>query len=391
MARPGIAAGLYVHVPFCSVKCFYCDFTAFAGQQRTVGRYLAALEAEARLMPPRIPETLYIGGGTPSELSADDIARLFELIHGAYPGSRFREVTFEGNPESLDPRKLAALKDSGVTRLSLGLQTADDALLKLIGRRHGVKDFLAVFRAARRAGIPALNVDLMYGLPGQSPASHLASLDLVLGLGPEHLSLYGLQVEDRTLFGKRGVEPDEDLGREMFESSLEAIARAGYRQYEISNFARPGFESEHNRIYWRDGEYLGLGCGAASHLDGVRSANADRLIPYCEAVEAGRRPIAESESLSGQEKLGETVMLGLRLIEGLDLSPEMETAFAGSWRRLLGRGLIGREGPRVRLTREGVFLANEVFREFVAPFAPADKASPDVGRDGSLPLTEALA
>lgn len=363
------ALGLYVHIPFCSVKCFYCDFTAFSGQGGTARRYLAVLEAEARLAAPYgRPSTLYVGGGTPSELSAGEIEELFNAVERAYPEAEFRETTFEANPESLDARKLKLLRERGVTRLSLGLQTLDDHLLKAIGRRHTAQDFFEVYRRARELTGLAVNVDLMYGLPGQTLEACLESLDGVLGLEPEHVSLYGLQVEDRTLFAKRQVESDEDLEREMFEKCLQRLERAGLRHYEISNFARPGFESIHNLNYWHDGEYTGLGCGAASYIKGERSTNIERLIAYMEAVEKGVRPVAESECLSGKEKLGETIFLGLRLLEGLDLSSEMESQFKREWESLAGRGLIRREGSRARLTREGVFLANQVFAEFVPPF-----------------------
>lgn len=334
-----------------------------------VGRYLAALRREASLMPPRRPSTLYVGGGTPSELSCGEIDALFDLIHEAYPESRFEEITFEGNPESLDPDKLTLLRRRGVTRLSIGLQTCDDALLKSIGRRHSVEDFFRVYRRARQVGGMAVSVDLMYGLPGQGLESLRQTLEAVLALEPEHLSLYGLHVEDRTLFARRGVEPDEDLGRDMFELALERIARAGLRHYEISNFARPGYESIHNMMYWEGREYIGLGCGAASYLDHARSSNSDKLKDYCEAVESGRRPVAESEEAAGLEKIGEEAFLGLRMIGGFSPSPELERDFASSWQELGAQGLIESAGGRRRLTRQGIFLANQVFSHFVPPFS----------------------
>ncbi|MBI3564087.1 MAG: radical SAM family heme chaperone HemW [Elusimicrobia bacterium] len=361
-------SGLYVHVPFCAVKCFYCDFAAFSGQKKQVERYLAALEAEAALLPPRVPETLYVGGGTPSELSAAQTAELFERLRRAYPTARLVETTYEGNPESLDAEKLAVLARSGVTRLSIGLQTADDALLKAIGRRHTAEDFARVYRLARAAGIPALSVDLMYGLPGQTLDGLRATLDFVLALAPEHVSLYGLQVEDRTLFGKRGVEEDSDLGREMYETAIAAFARAGLEHYEISNWARPGHRSLHNTNYWRRGEYLGLGCSAASFLGGVRSSNEGKLAPYLDAIEAGRRATAETEAPAGLEAIGEEAFLGLRLIDGFVPSAALREAFAGPWAVLKARGLVAERAGRWRLSAEGVFLANDVFKEFVPPF-----------------------
>ena len=366
--------GLYVHVPFCSVKCFYCDFAAFSGQQRQIERYLAALEAEAALAPPRTPSTLYVGGGTPSELSAPQIAQLFERLRRAYPGARLLETTFEGNPESLDAEKLAVLSRAGVTRLSIGLQTADDALLKSIGRRHSAEDFGRVFRMARAAGIPSLSVDLMYGLPGQSLESLRATLDFVLGLSPEHVSLYGLQVEDRTLFGKRGVEEDSELGREMYELALARLADAGLEHYEISNFARPRHRSLHNINYWRRREYLGLGCSAASFIAGVRSSNEERLTAYLDAVEARRRPTSEVDAPSGLEAVGEEAFLGLRLVEGFVPSESLRRGFAGPWDRLKRRGLAAEDGPRWKLSADGLFVANDVFKEFVPPFAAQEAA-----------------
>ncbi len=350
------------------MKCFYCDFAAYSGQSKLADRYLAALEAEALLHPAATPATLYVGGGTPSELTAPQISDLFARLRRAYPASRFVESTFEGNPESLDEEKLAVLAKEGVTRLSIGLQTADDALLPAIGRRHTAAEFSDMFKAARRAGIPALSVDLMFGLPGQTVASLRATLEFVLALAPEHVSLYGLQVEDRTLFAKRGVEEDSDLGREMFELSMRALAAAGLEQYEISNYAKPGHRSAHNINYWMRGEYVGLGCSAASFYGGRRRANEERIPKYLEAVEAGKPPLAENEEMKGREAIGEEAFLGLRLTEGFVPSDALKSAFAGEWAVLKARGLVEENGGRWRLTTDGIFLANDAFQEFVPPF-----------------------
>jgi oxygen-independent coproporphyrinogen-3 oxidase len=360
--------GLYVHIPFCSVKCFYCDFAAFSGQQKQVERYLAALVAEAALLPPRVPETLYVGGGTPSELAPAQIAGLFERLRRAFPAAKLTESTFEGNPESLDAEKLAILARAGVTRLSIGLQTADDELLKSIGRRHTAEDFARVFRLARAAGIPSISVDLMFGLPGQSVQSLRETLDFTLALDPEHISLYGLQVEDRTLFAKRGVEEDGPSGREQFELAITTLKKAGLEHYEISNYAKPGHRSKHNVNYWKRGEYLGLGCSAASFLGGVRSTNDDRLGAYIQTIEGGKRATADIDAPTGLEAVGEEAFLGLRMVEGFIPSAALRAAFAGRWAVLKARGLTIEENSRWRLTQEGIYLANEVFREFVPPF-----------------------
>lgn len=225
-----------------------------------------------------------------------------------------------------------------------------------------------MFRLARAAGIPALSVDLMFGLPGQTLDSLRATLDFTLALDPEHVSLYGLQVEDRTLFARRGVAEDSDLGREMYEVSIAALAAAGLEHYEISNWAKPGRRSAHNLNYWRRGDYLGLGVGAASFLGGVRSSNEEKLVPYMDAVAAGRRPTAEAEAPAGLEALGEEAFLGLRLIEGFTPSEGLRAAFAGPWAVLKARGLARETAGVWSLTPEGVFLANDCFKEFVPPY-----------------------
>jgi oxygen-independent coproporphyrinogen-3 oxidase len=334
-----------------------------------IPRYLAALEAEARLVQaPRVPETLYVGGGTPSELGAAQIDELFARLRRAYPGARLSEVTFELNPESVDEAKLHALRRAGVTRLSIGFQSLDAGILKVAGRRHTPEDCLRAFRLARATGDWSLSVDLICGLPRQSAAGFQEDLDRVLALEPDHLSLYGLDIHEGTPLSRSGFVADEDLGRNLLEAALGRIAAAGLAHYEISNFAWPGHESRHNLNYWGGGEYVGLGCAASSHLGGVRSRNVSDLDEYCRKVERGSRPVVESEKLEGKDKLGERVFLGLRRIEGLELDHAMTTEFRPEWQDLERRGLVARDGRRVRLTKEGLFLANEAFTQFVAPF-----------------------
>jgi len=309
-----------------------------------------------------------VGGGTPSELSAAQIEELFARLKRAYPGARFREITFELNPESIGEAKLRALRGAGVTRLSLGLQSLDDRILKAAGRRHTADDSLRAFDLVRATGGWSVSVDIICGLPGQTAPVFEEDLERTLALEPDHLSLYGLDLHEGTPLFRSGFITDEDLGRGLLETALESITAAGFVHYEISNFARPGHESRHNLNYWDGGEYIGLGCAAASHLGGVRSRNVTDLDEYCRKVAAAERPCAESESLAGKDKLGEKVFLGLRRIAGLELDPEMESQFRTQWHDLQSRGLVARDGRWVRLTREGLFLANEAFLEFVAPF-----------------------
>jgi oxygen-independent coproporphyrinogen-3 oxidase len=375
--NPQEPLGLYVHVPFCSVKCFYCDFVAFSGKSGQADHYLSALEREAQTYAGPKTTTLYVGGGTPSELTAPQITRMLKSLSGLFePASGWREATFEMNPESSSIEKFDALKASGVGRISFGLQTPDDDLLRSIGRRHSFSDFKKTFRNARSRGF-SISVDLMCALPDQTSENFLKGVDDVLALEPDHLSLYSLSVEDRTLFKKRSVSPDEDLARGMLDAAHERFARAGFEHYEISNFARPGHASAHNDNYWGNGEFIGLGCGAAGKMNGMRYQNEEVFGRYLKKLEAGESPIAERECLSGKEKTGESVWLGLRRLRGLNLSPMMQAEFRNEIEDLVDRGLVDLAGgcstdlPRLRLTRSGIFLANEVFREFVAPFNDA--------------------
>ncbi|MDD5658017.1 MAG: radical SAM family heme chaperone HemW [Elusimicrobia bacterium] len=364
-------AGLYVHIPFCSGKCAYCDFASFPGRGEGAARYLRALAAEARRRGSFAPETLYVGGGTPTELSAGEIDGLFDVLDRAYPGARPAETTFEANPESVDERKLDVLRRRGVTRLSLGVQALDDEVLRRAGRRHTAARAEAAFRLARREGAWSLSVDLICGLPGQSREGFIDGLRRALAWGPDHLSLYALETHEGSAWARSGLAADEDAQRDMLEAAWALLAAAGLAHYEISNFARPGHESRHNLNYWRAGEYLGLGCAAASHLGGARERNVQDLDEYLRRVEAGEPAGAESERLAGKDKLGERALLGLRQVAGLELDEELAGVFSAQWSELERRGLVRLRGRRAALTHEGLFLANEAFASFVPPYETA--------------------
>ncbi len=380
--------GLYVHVPFCAHKCFYCDFVAYIYNPRRAGAYLEALAREAALLAGlpgvagRRAASLFLGGGTPSALSVAEIGELVASVTAGLLLDEAAEVTLEANPETLDADKLTRCRALGVNRLSLGLQAWDDGLLRRLGRAHTVGDFLEAFRRARAAGFDNLGVDLIFGLPGQTLAGWRETLERVAALGPEHVSAYSLQVEEGTAFRrwvredrfeKSGTPlPDDDAQAEMYSLAREALAAAGYEHYEISNFARPGYRSHHNQIYWRNGEYLGLGPGAHSRLGRRRWANTRRLDDYRERLAAGRLPVEEEETLSEAREMSDTVILGLRLLEGVDL---------GAFARRFGRPLLDVYGPqvdglraggwlevaggRLRLTERALPVANEVFARFV--------------------------
>lgn len=333
--------------------------------------------------------TLYIGGGTPSELSCPQLKTLFLAVEKHFGNvCNFSESTFEANPESLTDDKIKLLKRFGISRLSLGLQSAQDHLLKKLGRRHGIGDFIRTFKSLRSNGFSNINVDVMTAIPGQTMKDLEETIAIICDMGAEHVSLYSLQVEEKTVFFKRGVKTDGDLAREMFDSACEKLTRCGFVHYEISNFAKPGSQSLHNLNYWNNGEYLGLGCGASSHIDGVRRTNPLKLDPYMKPLlhsrdcgflirdKDGRLPLLEGtepavssyEKLSGKEKLGETILLGLRKLEGMTLSEEMKKEFGKQFQRLNEKGLIELNSGNVRLSKEGVYLGNMVFKEFVPPF-----------------------
>ena len=361
--------GLYVHVPFCRAKCGYCDFASAPGAPEEIDRYLDALAAEAagRASLKGSFSTLYAGGGTPSVLSAGQLRRLLDIITSLTgPLASLAEATFEANPESLDDEKAALLKKAGAGRVSLGLQAAQDRLLRTLGRVALKDDFLRAFAALRAAGFDNLNADLMCGLPGQTMEDLRGSLDLLLGLAPEHVSLYALEVHEGTAFHAAGVREEPELSASMYEAAAGALGAAGLRRYEISNFARPGRESLHNLNYWDQGEYLGLGPSAASYLDGVRSANTASSAEYAGAALAGLPvPQQYSEKLVGRARRAEKLMLGLRRTDGIELPEDIFIEFEAEIDRLTGAGLLERKGRAVRIREDKLYVSNAVFREFV--------------------------
>ncbi len=365
-------SGLYIHIPFCRQKCRYCDFASFAGAEDLINGYLSALEKEASFYLSFSADTLYIGGGTPSLLSSLQLEKLCGLVTQRFaPLGTFQESTLEANPESLTKEKLRLLKDAGLNRLSLGLQSFDDGVLKRIGRVHDVKTFLSAYGAAREEGFDNISVDLIAGLPGQTKEMFLQGLKKLTDLKPEHISVYGLQVEEGTPFYKEGVQADEDLLRAELEETHRLLQAAGYVHYEISNFALPGRESRHNLNYWQNGEYLGLGSAAASYLNGVRRSNVPDVREYLRRIVAGENPAEFAEKLTGKAKEGEAVMLGLRMLGGVRLSDVQKRFFAGEIQDLVRRGLVEQNGDFIKLTFEGMFLANQAFMAFVGPFEEA--------------------
>ena len=361
--------GLYIHIPFCRRKCRYCDFSSYAGLENLIDNYLNALAAEAARYKGTSFDTLYIGGGTPSLLSVGQLQKLFDIVSQNFGRvSDFSESTFEANPESLTREKLQFLKKQGINRLSIGLQSFNDSVLKRIGRIHNVRTFLRAYETARTAGFKNINVDLIAGLPNQTERQFLNGVKKLITLRPEHISIYGLQIEEGTAFAKEGITSDEDLLREELEIIHTDLPKAGYIHYEISNFARRGKESKHNINYWQNGEYVGLGVAAASYQKGIRRSNTTRVEEYIKLLSNQKDPTVFSEKLLKQAHEGETILLGLRQLKGVKLTATQQKMFFGEIQNLVSRGLVKRKGDLLKLSKEGLFLANQVFMAFVGPF-----------------------
>ena len=361
--------GLYVHIPFCRAKCGYCDFASAPGTDGEVNSFLGALAREAALYRGLAGkfDTLYVGGGTPSLLSPPQLKTLFKIVETlAGPLAGLAESTFEANPESLDAEKAALLKTAGINRISLGLQAAQDALLKRLGRIAMSGDFLRAYRELRAAGFSNINADLMCGLPGQTARDFSDSISWLTALGPEHVSFYALEVHEGTPFAAAGVKEEPELAADMYEAGALALEAAGYAQYEISNFAKPGFEARHNLNYWEQGEYLGLGPAAASYLDGERRANTPDRAAYAEAALAGAEiPRQYRETLAGRARRAEKLMLGLRKVSGIELPDDIFIEFGKEIGGLLAAGLLEKTGNRLRIKKDRLYVSNAVFREFV--------------------------
>lgn len=319
--------GVYIHIPFCEQKCAYCDFLSFPGhQEKNKRRYVAALckEMQLRLVGEwQSSDTVFIGGGTPTALTVGELKDLLETLGKYIDISELREFTMEANPGTIDEEKLEVLLEGGVNRLSFGVQSFDDTLLKRIGRIHTAKDAEKAVEMARRAGFTNINMDLMYGLPGQTATQWRATVDHALSLAPTHLSLYQLIPEPSTLLVRKmaqGIVPpvDEEGAAEWFDAQREWLADEGYYQYEISNYAPRGYESIHNQLYWNLDDYLGLGLGATGWGRPIRKSNTASFQDYVSALEVGKCPPTEEELLTRDEQMSESVFMALRMNHGLN-------------------------------------------------------------------------
>ena len=354
---------LYLHVPFCAHRCGYCDFVTVTGHEEVRARYVDALAAEIRRHDPR-PETVFVGGGTPSLLADADLARLLAALP---PGAR--EVTVECNPETITPAKARVLVEGGVTRVSLGAQSLRPHLLATLERRAGPDTVRAAVAMLRAAGLESLNLDLMFGVPGQDGADLRADLADCLALEPDHVSCYELEAKPGTRFARRhgaALAAQAERLEGHYETVVETMRAAGLRWYETANFCRPGRECRHNLGYWRGHDYLGLGVGAVSTLGLERRRVRPALGPYLEAVEAGADPPASVERLTPAQRGVERLMLGLRLDVPLRLNGLAALVDPGACERLDAAGLVERGPGDLRLTDRGRFIANDVVATLLA-------------------------
>ena len=388
--------GLYLHIPFCGTKCTYCDFNTYAGIDDQVPDYVGALKKELRgwsnllLRPP--VRTIFLGGGTPSYLPTDDIEGILTEVRQAYVVDETAEVTMECNPGDVTPERASVWLGAGVNRVSMGAQCFDDGLLALLGRRHTAFEARQAFQTLRESGFSNLSLDLIYGLPYQSLEQWTDTLDVALSLAPDHFSLYSLQVETGTPLAVdvatgRYPVPDDDLAADMYEEAQRRLVARGFAQYEISNWSKPGLESQHNLIYWRNEPYLGVGAGAHSWVAGQRFANLASPRRYVTVVgdtysPLGPDPVATMRVPAGPVEqvdvttpatdVAETMMMGMRLNEGVSASrffdrfgTTLGVVFQDEIDRLLSLGLVETTGRAIRLSERGRLLGNEVFAEFI--------------------------
>ncbi len=366
----------YVHIPFCTQICYYCDFSKVFIKNQPVDSYLEHLLGEYRSYDIHKLRTLYIGGGTPTALSAPQLETLLDGLTKNLDLSVLEELTIEANPGDLDADKIAVLKNSAVNRVSLGVQTFDDKMLKKIGRSHLEKDIYENIDRLKLAGFDNISIDLIYALPGQTMDQVKDNVAKAVALDIPHMSLYSLILENHTVFMNRMRRgklplPKEELEAEMFEYIIEELERSGFEHYEISNFSKPGFESRHNLMYWDNAEYYGIGAGASGYVNGVRYKNHGPIRHYLKAVEEGNARVTE-EHLSQREQMEEEMFLGLRKKSGVSMirfEEKFGTSFEGLYgqvvRELCHQGLLQVEGQQIRMTKKGLFLGDTVAEQFI--------------------------
>ncbi|MBD1371138.1 oxygen-independent coproporphyrinogen III oxidase [Hazenella sp. IB182357] len=373
---------VYIHIPFCTQKCHYCDFTAYVVDGQPVDDYLTALEKEMKMITKEVPpgqiEAIFIGGGTPTVLTPTQMERLLMGIQKHFPEqSPSIEFTIEANPGTTTPELLTVMKKGGINRISFGVQTFRNTLLREIGRIHDNADIKRSVQQARQAGFQNISLDLMFGLPQQTVADMEETLIEAMKLSPDHISCYSLKVEEGTLFHhlqerKELPLPSEEEEFEMYQLVRSFLVQQGYHQYEVSNFAKPGYESTHNLTYWKNESYYGLGTGAHGYVKPTRYMNIKGVKEYIRQIEGEQRPIADQFSERLEEEIENFMMLGLRLLDGISKQTfyerfgfDVDQIFQAEISDLINQGFLYLEGDRISLTEKGLIFGNHVFGTFI--------------------------
>jgi len=376
-----MTSSLYIHIPFCAAKCNYCSFNSYAGLERLQERYVKALCSELLQSGSQAIQgeltTVFLGGGTPTLLSTNLLKQVLSTCFSNFVISSNTEISIEANPGTVDKGKLAPLLENGVNRLSIGVQSFNDLELKAIGRIHSASEAITAVELAKEVGFNNLSLDLMYGLPGQSAKSWQTSLEMAVSLGVKHLSLYQLTVEEQTplenLIRNESLQLPDDKEIEVMDGiTAECTATAGFSQYEISNYAQPGYQSRHNTTYWENREYFGFGAGAVSYMDGTRRKNIASPERYCCLLETGKSVVIEEETLEPDASFRETVTMGLRMNRGVSVEMltnrygiSLENYYGKTVQQLIADGMLEKKSGFLRLSDKGRPFANRVMAELV--------------------------
>lgn len=374
-------AGIYIHVPFCKTKCLYCDFNSYSGKEGLIPEYFEAVKKELvhfyHTAGGKKIDTIFIGGGTPSYVDSSYIFDLAEFMMNYLQVPGDVEFSIEANPGTLTKGKLLEYRIAGVNRISLGVQALQDKILKYLGRIHTAEDFVKSINMIKNAGFQNISADLIFGIPAQTQKDWRESLKKIIDLDLQHLSCYSLKIEEGTPLSKLVSEGksevvDDAIDRDMYYKAIELLTSNGYKHYEISNFAKPGCESQHNMLYWTEKEYIGIGAGAHSFINNDRTSNADDILQYCNMISETGSAIVDSVHIDKDEEMSEYMFLGLRLIDGINFT-EFKSKYDDDVMKLYGdkinvlitRGYLELTETNVRLTSTGLDYANQVFMEFV--------------------------
>ena len=372
--------GLYIHIPFCDHICTYCDFPKLLTKGQRHAEYIEALIQELKLYQQNVGfsnlQSIYIGGGTPTALSVEQIQPVFDFLTEQIQMNQIQEFSIEANPENLTRDKIKYLKDQGVNRFSLGVQTFHESLLKRIGRKHQAQEVIQAVANLKQCGIKNINLDLIYAIPGQTLDELRDDLRQVISLEVEHISAYSLIVEEHTqlylAYMRDQIElTDNEIEAKMYEVTIETLTEAGYEHYEISNFAKSK-PSLHNQWYWKNETYIGVGLGAHGYVKGQRYQNTRSINTYIELLKDGKLPMIESHALTKEEMIEEEMFLGLRLLKGVNLKAisdkydvNIDEIYGKAFEELIQKGYLEQKELNVRLTPSGLLMANEVFEQFL--------------------------